>query len=296
MEAGAFKEVRRMKDAEAAWTALMEDDPFHPVDSKLVVAATRDLLELYAVEGRWSEAVKLIWRSYERTEDPAERGGLLNMRIRTELERIVPAVAAAKMESYLSADPQDWEARRGLAKAKLDLNLPEEARRHVETCIRERPEDPRGWADYLDLLNASGDLDGMRQAVARLPGSVAEDPAVLKTRARLLERDRRWSEAADLYRRIRQVRPFDDQVHYHLSQVEARLGRHDAAQAHRRRWHALRDARTELNPAYQAVLDLHESEPNTPKYYAAIRRLARVCEALGWKRDAEGWAQLVPPE
>ena len=46
MEAGAFKQISRMKDAEMAWKALVEDDPLHPVDPKYATSATRDLLEL----------------------------------------------------------------------------------------------------------------------------------------------------------------------------------------------------------------------------------------------------------
>jgi tetratricopeptide (TPR) repeat protein len=295
MEAGAFKESNRMRDAEAAWQAVVEDDPLHPVDPKYVTAATRDLLELYAVEARWDDAVKLIWRSYDRTNDASEREGFLDMRLRTELERILPAVAAGKMEVYLAADPEDWEARCGLAKAQLALNRPEEARRHLETCLQERPEDPHCWADYLDLLNTSGDLDGLRQAVARLPQPVAENPAVSMHRARLLERDRRWEEAAELYRRILQVRPLESETCYRLALVEDRLGHHEPAQAHRARWQALRAARTELKEAYQKVLDLQKTDANKPTYHAAIRHLAQVCETLGWKRDADGWAQLASP-
>ena len=91
-----------MNDAEAAWKALVEDDPFHPVDPKFATAATRDLLELYAVEGRWDDATQLIWKSYSRANDTADRQKLLNMRLRTELDRIAPVVAAEKMESYLA--------------------------------------------------------------------------------------------------------------------------------------------------------------------------------------------------
>jgi thioredoxin-like negative regulator of GroEL len=294
MEAGALKECDRMREAEAAWKAIVEDDPFHPVDPKLTTAAVRDLLELYAVEGRWDELVKLIWTSYDRTDDPAEHEKLLNLRIRTELTRIAPAVAAEKMEKYLAADPQDWEARRGLARAKMTLNLPEEARPHLETCLRERPEDPRCWADYLELLHTTGDQEGLRRAVAGVPEAVAQHPAVLKYRARLLELDHRWTEAGELYRRILQARPSDREIDYRLALVEDRLGRREAAQVHRRRWESMRTARTELNEAYQKVLDLRESGRDSPELHAAIRRLAQLCEALGWKRDAEGWARLAP--
>ena len=296
MEGGAFKESGRMSDAEAAFKAMIEDDPLHPVDPKFVTAATRDLLELYAVEARWDDAVRLIWTTYDRTNDLDEREALLHMRIRTELERILPAVSAAKMESYLAADPADLEARHGLAKAQMALNQFDEARRNLATCIEERPEDPHCWTDYLDLLRDTGDLDGLRQAVGRLPESVAEHPGVLKHRALLLEHDRKWAQSAELYRRILQARPFEREAYYRLALVEDRLGQHEPAQVHRQRSQAMRTARTELNDAYQKVRDLHESDPNSPKYYAAIRRLSELCETLGWNHDAEGWARLVPIE
>ncbi len=296
MEGAAFKESNRMSDAEAAWKAVVGDDPLHPVEPRLVTAATRDLLELYAVEGRWEDAVKLIWKSYDRTNDDDERQTLLNMRIRTELDRLLPAVATAKIEKYLAADPTDWEARRGLARAHMALNHPEEAKRHLATCIEERPEDPHGWADYLDLLHDTGDLDGLRQAVARLPDPVADHPGVLKHRALLLERDRQWAQAAELYHRILRVRPFERETYYRLALVKDRLGQHEPAQTHRQRSQAMRAARSELNEAYQKVLDLHQSNRNSPQYHTAIRRLAQLCETLGWNRDAEGWARLVPLE
>ncbi len=294
MEAGALKECKRMGDAEAAWKAVALDDPLHPVAPELVTAAVRDLRELYAVEGRWDELVRLIWATYDRTDDPAEHEKLLNLRIRTELTRIAPPVAAEQLEGFLAADPRDWEARRGLARAKLTLNEPAEARRHIEICLQKRPGEPRAWADYLELLQTTGDQEGLRRAVARLPESAAQHPGVLKYRARLLELDHRWSEAAELYRRALQSHPSDRELHYHLAMVEDRLGHREAAQAHRRRWDAMRTARNELNEAYQNVLDLRESRRDSPELHAAIRRLARLCKTLGWERDAEGWARLVP--
>jgi hypothetical protein len=65
---------------------------------------------------------------------------------------------------------------------------------------------------------------------------------------------------------------------------------------HRARAQAMRTARTDLTEAYQKIRDLHESDPNSPKYHAAIRHLAQLCEVLGWNRDAEGWNRLVPIE
>jgi hypothetical protein len=117
---------------------------------------------------------------------------------------------------------------------------------------------------------------------------------VLKYRARLLELDHRWPEAAELYVQILRSRGPDRETYYRLALVEDRLGRREAAHSHRRRWQDMSDARTELNEAYQKVLDLRESGRDSPELHAALRRLAQLCEALGWKRDAEGWARLAP--
>ena len=118
MEATAFKQVDRMRDAESAWQAVVKNDPMHPIDRKYVTAAVMDLLELFAVESRWSDAARLIWSEYDRIDDPHDREALLVMRMRTELERITPAVAAAKLRKFLAADPEDWAARRALAKVE----------------------------------------------------------------------------------------------------------------------------------------------------------------------------------
>jgi hypothetical protein len=56
----------------------------------------------------------------------------------------------------------------------------------------------------------------------------------------------------------------------------------------------MRTARTELNDVYHKVVELHQSDRNSPQYYTAIRRLAQLCRTLGWNRDAEAWAQLAP--
>ena len=106
MEGTAFKQVDRMREAEAAWQAVVKDDPLHPVDGKLLNTATLDLLELFAVESRWSDAARLIWSVYDRISDPHDHEALLVMRMRTEMERITPAVAAEKLSQVHHRRPR----------------------------------------------------------------------------------------------------------------------------------------------------------------------------------------------
>jgi tetratricopeptide (TPR) repeat protein len=296
MEATAFKQVDRMADAEAAWQWIVKDDPLHPVDEKVVTTAVLDLLELYAVEARWSDAARLIWNIYDRLGNPRDQEVLLVMRLRTEMERIMPVIAAEKLRKYIEADPHDWEARRALAKVNLVLSKPEEAKELVESCVRDRPADPRIWADYLTVLNDLGELDSLRSALEQIPPEVLADSGILKSRAWVLERDRKWAEAASLYRQLIQAHPWEADAYYRLALVEERLGQTAAARDHRQKSEAMRAARQELTDVFQKVLDLRKEKQETPAMHQAVRRLAKTCEKLGWARDAEAWAKLVPPE
>jgi tetratricopeptide (TPR) repeat protein len=301
MEAAAFRQADRLRDAEAAWQAIVRDDPLHPMDQAYITAAVRELQELFAIEGRRGDAARLIWSIYDRTDDPHQREALLIQRLRTEIKQMDPATAAGTLERCLAADPEDWEARRALGKVRAALNHPDEARRQLELCIRARPDDPRGWADELALLTGRGDLDALARAVAQIPASVAEDPGILAYRARLLERDGRWPEAVELYRRVVQARPWERDAYDRLASLEERLGQAGPAREHRRRSESLKAARRELEDAFHRVLDLRRTErgdspSDASQLHAAFRRLARICQTLGWTRDAEGWASLAPPE
>jgi tetratricopeptide (TPR) repeat protein len=296
MEATAYKQVTRMADAEAAWQWIVKDDPLHPVDQKVVTTAVLELLELYAVEARWSDAARLIWNIYDRLDHPQDQEALMVMRLRTEMERIAPTVAAEKLRTYIDADPGDWEARRALAKVEVLLGTPEEARRLAEVCLRERPADARIWTDYLTLLHDMGDLDSLREALSRIPPELAAEPALLKSRALVLERDRHWADAAILYRRLIQARPWEAEACYRLALAEERLGHSPSAREHRQKAESMRLARIELNDAFQKVLDLRKEKQETPAMHQALRRLARICGTLGWSRDAEAWEKLAPPE
>jgi tetratricopeptide (TPR) repeat protein len=296
MEGTAFKKNWRMREAESAWLAVVKDDPLHPVETRLVLSATLELLELFAVEGRWGEAARLIWNVYDRIDDAQQKEALLVMRMRTEMERITPAVAAEKLEGYLAADPQDWEARRALAKVKVTLGKSGEGKSLLEQCLQQRPLDGRGWSDYLAILRDLGDLDELRASIRQLPSEIADEPEVIKYRALLLERDRQWDQASALYHRLLEARPWEREACYHLALVEERLQHAEVGRDYHARAERMRLARTELNDAFQKVLDQRRDSPESPETYEAIRCLAETCRQLAWFRDANGWADLATPE
>jgi Flp pilus assembly protein TadD len=296
MEGQAFKSVDRMADAETAWKELSEFDPLHPMPDDLVAKAVMELLELYALEERWEEARRLIWRAYDRAEPP-DRPSLLVMRMRTELERIAPATSVVKLRRFVAAAPEDWEARRALALAEHATGNDREATRLMQACMEERPEDPRGWRDYLKLLHEQGNLDSLDQALARVPAAAADDPAVLRSRAIVQEQRGDWEDAAGTYRRLLDKEKANGESLFRLAAAEERLGQHESARKHRDESRVIRDARGDLNQAFQEYLEASGAERPQPKALAAaVGRLASLCETLGWKREAEAWAQLAPAD
>jgi tetratricopeptide (TPR) repeat protein len=296
LEGQAFKSIDRMADAETAWKGLSEFDPLHPMGENLVSKAVMDLLELYAQEERWEEARKLIWRAYDRA-DPADRPDFLIMRMRTELERIAPASSVVKLRRYLAAASEDWEARRALAVAEHATGNKPEATRLLLDCLESRPDDPRGWRDYLRLLHEDGDVDGRARALARVPTAAANHPEVMRYRAIAQETQGDWAGAAETYRVLNEKQAANGEYLFRLAAAEERIGRRELARKHREASRAIREARTDLNQAFQTYMDVSRAEPPDPKALAAaVGRLAALCETLGWRREAEAWARLAPAD
>jgi Flp pilus assembly protein TadD len=294
MEAQAFKSVDRMGDAESAWNGLVEFDPLHPTPDALTAKAVLELLELYALEERWDEARRLIWSAYDHAE-PTDRPQLLLMRMRTELERIAPAVSVVKLRRFHAAAPEDREALRALALAEHANGRAPEALRLIRAYLESWPDDPRGWRDYLKVLHEQGDADGMEQALVQAPAPAADDPGVVRYRAIVAERRGDWGGAAGTYRALVEKQPSNSELLFRLAAVEERLGEREPARKHRDQSKAIRDARADLSQAFESYKEAARAEPPEPKALApTVGRLRSICETLGWKRDADAWAALAP--
>jgi tetratricopeptide (TPR) repeat protein len=296
LEGQAFKSVDRLADAEAAWKGLSEFDPLHPMPENLVSKAVMERLELYALEERWDEARQLIWRAYDRA-DPPDRQSLLVMRMRTDLERIAPSASVVKLRRYVEADPEDWEARRALALAEHSTGRDPEATRLLLNCLEARPDDPRGWRDYLKLLYEAGDADGLRRTLDRVPAVAANHPEVLRFRAIAQENQGDWAGAAETYRLINEKQAANGEILFRWATAEERAGRRESARKHRDASKVIREARTELGQAFTAYMEASGASPPDPKALAAtVGRLVKLCEALGWRREADAWARLAPAD
>jgi tetratricopeptide (TPR) repeat protein len=285
--------LNRAKDAEAAWLAVVEDDPLHPRPPDIFHDASLELLKLYSTEDRWEDAAVILWGAYEKAS-PFDRVTLLSMRLRSELERVAPEEAIVLIERYVAADPTDWEALLALARDELALGRPEDAMRHFQDGLKGQPDNPRVWRDYLTMLHDRGDMEALSAAVAKIPQAAESEPEIWKFRGLLKEKAGDWAGAAQDYRMALERNPYSQSYHYRLSMVEERLGHRDVAAEHRKRVDRLRAARGQLLQAFSDVRDARESStPNAPNLSASMRRLASVCDALGWARLASAWNDLA---
>jgi tetratricopeptide (TPR) repeat protein len=289
----AYLMIDRARDAEAEWLAVVEADPLHASPPDIFHDAGRALLNLYALEDRWDDAKVVLWRLYDESP-PSDRPGLLAMRMRSELERVAPLESAVQLRRFVAADPADWEAVRALAHAERQLGLRAEAAAHLRQCLEARPDDSRAWRDYLSLLRAAGDTTGLLDAVERIPKAAETEPEVWNYRGLALEKHGDLRGAANAYREAIERNPFVLEYHYRLGVAEERLGNRREAKEHFRRSTELREARGQLAQAYAACLAALQAPGEKGPDPAPIRRLAALCDTLGWSRAADGWRRLAP--
>ena len=295
--AQAYLMSDRARDAESSLLAILDGDPLHPADPAVYHDAGQELMKLYATENRWEDFYGAIWKAYDHAP-PQERPVLLGMRIRSELERVSQAESLKVLRRYAAADPADFEALRALANAELAVGQKTEAVRDMEACLRARPDDPRVWRDYLTMLHSLGDVDAFNAALARVPSAAEVEPEIWVFCAEAREREGDWSGAAEQLRQALERNPNLVNAHYRMAIVEDRLGRREESDAHRKRWKQLLDARTALRQAdaeYQAAVAAAAGPGDSggPALRASIKRLAALCETLGWARAAEGWNKVA---
>ena len=286
----------RAKDAESCWQSIVQDDPLHPVPSDILRDVSLQLLGLYATENRWENAAAVVWNAYEHT-GPADHLSLLSMRVRSELERLAPEATLGLLERYVDGDPTDWEALRALARAELALNRREEARLHFQACLKGAPDHPGVWRDYLSMLNDTGDQEALASQLARVPPVAESESDIWRFRGLLKEKTGDWAGAAHDYGMALERNPYVMSLHYRLAMVELRLGHRESAAEHRKKADQLRDAQGELRTAFNNLVAAEEARekqtPANPDLPTAMRRLASVCETLGWARLAEAWNKLA---
>ncbi len=166
----------------------------------------------------------------------------------------------------------------------------------MRDCLEARPEDPRVWRDDLTMLQRLGELDAFNAVLARVPAIAETEPDLWIFRGQAQERAGDWASAAAHYRQALELNPNLPNAHYRLATIEGRLGHSVEAAAHRKRWKELHEARSELRQAFEVYFDAQQRLANdSPDLLASIKRLASICQTLGWSRAADGWSRLAVP-
>ncbi len=284
--------IDRARDAEKAWLEAVHDDPLHPIAPEIYHDASQELLKLYAIEDRWEDAFPVMWMAYDLA-GPNDHPVLLAMHMRPELERVSHKDTIGLLKKYCAADPSDWEARRALARAELALGQHSEAEHDFQACLQGRPDDVRTWRDYLTLLLDEGNLDGFRALLAQAPPLADTEPETWLFRGMVNEKAGEWASAADNLQKAIDLNPYVSKYYYRLAMAEERLGRHKQAVAHRKKTKEMNDARAQLPGAYGDYFSAKAKNPDAPDLATACRRLASICETMGWLRAAQGWNRLA---
>jgi thioredoxin-like negative regulator of GroEL len=170
LEGESYLSADRARDAEAAWRACAADDPLHPASPGHRRAAAENLIKLYAAQERWDDAKAVAWALYD-SAGPAERPGILILRLRTEVQRIAPETRSRRLRRYVAADPEDWASRRGLARAEHAMGNDDEAVGQLRACLSARGDDREAWCNWLQIHERRGDMTALAEALGRLPSS-----------------------------------------------------------------------------------------------------------------------------
>jgi len=292
-EGESYLQIDRAKDAERAWLEAIKDDPLHPIPPDVLHDACQELLKLYAIEDRWEDAFPVMWVAYDHAS-PGDQPILLLMRMRPELERVSQKDSIGLLTRYFAAAADDWEALRALARAELALGHHAEAKRHFQACLKGRPDDVRAWRDYLSMLLEQGDLDAFLALLAKAPPSAESEPETWMFRGVASEKAGDWQGAAEHFRKAIELNPYVPKYYYRLAMAEERLGLRDQALTHRKRTKEMNDARAQLPIAYADYFaSIPPRKAGAPDMAAAGKRLASICETMGWSRAAQAWSRLA---
>ena len=293
-EALGWLELNRLKDAEIALLAYLDADPNHPSARPQRRVVEDKLLDIYGLEDRWEEARAIVWKSYDDASGSVARRSRLEMSLKTRLERSHPSAALVMLRQAVAADPNDWEARRALARAANAEKSIEEADREINVCLAARPKDPKVWGEWLDMLRVREDFDGLVTVAAKSPPEADADPRVLLTKGRIRLQDKDYAGASQAFAKVVEISPADPAARNSLSLTLRLIGRPGEAGVHLARHAELDELTKEVPAAVNAFKDASEAVPVKPdELKAAMIRLSKACRGMGWTRDADGWVKAA---
>jgi predicted Zn-dependent protease len=297
-EGQAWILTNHARKAEAAWLAYLKHEPEPDGTRTYEGRVETDLINLYSIEDRWDEAQAIIWRSYDRVSDPEGKRALTLMALRSHRERFFPKVALETLRRYVAADPGDLQARLAVARMAQAAGIPSEADGALAACREQYPDDPSYLKTRFEILVTRGESPALEEMLANPPKALETSPVYWRTLGNRAFQQKRWVDSAASYRRVLEMDSADVESTYRLSLIEMRLGHQAEAKALQQRHRELVRAVADFTPAYNSYLDAITDPPpeGSPTVAEAARRLAELCRAMHWRREADAWRRIADSE
>jgi tetratricopeptide (TPR) repeat protein len=224
-QAQAEQEMSHGRRAEAAWRELIE---LAERDAKLapyLLTARAELVAMLSLERRTDEARAVLW---QMMPGHMEKWRVLIALARTNSRSSTPQSALETLEQLVESDPDDLDARRGLAMAAIDAFQWDRAIELATVCLEREPSDVRALEILLECHLRQQQWEAMDAILAR-PELNDGGPRTLRLRAQREEAAGRFDQAAASYRAALRLDPLDQTTRYQLAQLLQRRGDRDAA-------------------------------------------------------------------
>jgi DNA-binding CsgD family transcriptional regulator len=163
-EVWALDRARQWTDALTVWCERQPEMVPYSGECRVFRA------EILQREGAWRAAIEEAGRALDRAAEPLGRGTKgPALYEQAEAHRLLGELAAAE-ETYRKASAAGYEPQPGLALLRLAQGEPDVARAALERALTEsaRHRRARLLPAYVEVLMASGDLDGARAACEEL--------------------------------------------------------------------------------------------------------------------------------
>ena len=204
----AFYLLSRYDRSESCWMEALRQDP-------AIVEAGRRLLDLFVLQGRFTEASGIILPQLNHEPDPRDRLLLLLELVQLEVDPPEPWSIVKQLQPVVQANPADLPTSVACGLALVSVSRSDEGLSILRRAVDSNPAAPTAWDALLNGLEMAYRSDEWTAVWTRLPHALATDPRFAKHLARLHEETHRWSDAARAYRRSWEYAP-DNTVGYRL--------------------------------------------------------------------------------
>jgi tetratricopeptide (TPR) repeat protein len=283
-QGNAYYLLSRYGRSEACWKEALRQDP-----SRL--QAGRRLLDLFRLQGRFTEASGLALAQLKREPDARDRALLLVKLAQLEVEPPEPWSIVNQLEPAVRREPVDLPTSVACGLALVSVSRSEEGLSILRRALDCNPDAPTAWDALLTGLELANQSKELADVFSRVPHTMAALPRFAKHLGRLHQETGRWDDAARAYRRAWDYER-DNVVGYRLRRALVFAGQIEEAE----RWDrlvldyrsAFKEARGVVDQVNAALNEGRIPSPSLCQLMASLReRMGRVEEARAW--------QLVAP-